>query len=205
VPPSISPTCKCPTRITLRQLFLVSLLTLLSLSATIILHWFYGLSALLNTILNSTLFILWSISFALLTWWTSSTLAQVCNIQTWDDSAGIGICRIYKALFSFSLLGVISTLFALWLDIHVQCRTTHRGKFTALQNLDRKSGAQGAQQHLSDANPNPSARSNYGMGARGGEGYAVPDEQFVAFDDDDDTAYRGGAAGEAVTVDDGRL
>jgi len=174
-------------------LLTVSLLTILFLTATIVLHCFYGLNPTLNISLNSVLLVLWSLGFALLTWWTSGTLAHVCNVKNWDNEAGIMICREYKALFAFTLFGVVSTLFALLLDIHVQRKFTHLGKFTALQPPDSKS------QHTlptyagqAETNPNPTARHASNATARGGMGYVALEEEFKY---DPDIGYHG-AAGE---------
>jgi hypothetical protein len=90
----------------------VALLTLLSLTTTIILHCFYGLNPTLNTILNSSLALLWAVGFSLLSWWSAGTLAHVCNTDNWEDDMGVLVCRMYKALFSFSLMGLLSTLLA---------------------------------------------------------------------------------------------
>ncbi|KAF2273614.1 uncharacterized protein EI97DRAFT_147251 [Westerdykella ornata] len=167
-------------------LLTVALLTLLFLSATTFLHCFHGLNPLFNIALNSILFVLWALGFSLLTRWTSGTLAHVCNVKTWDDNTGIMICRIYKALFSFSLFGVISSLLALLLDIHVQRKTTQRGKFTALQPVDNKHApSQHLPQEAEEANPNPMARRQQ----TGGAGYTALDADMPY----DDTQYRGAA------------
>ncbi|KAH7074315.1 hypothetical protein FB567DRAFT_537155 [Paraphoma chrysanthemicola] len=175
----------------------VSLFTMLSLSVTIILHCFYGLNPVLNTILNSALALLWAVSFSLLSWWSSGTLSHVCNKDNWDDDVGMSVCRLYKALFSFSLLGLVSTLVALILDVHVQRQATRRGRFQQLGMVagDTKSGPAVGLQSLEnaaedDANPNPSANSRNKKQKRGGDGYALPEEQFAY---GEDTTYHGAA------------
>lgn len=172
------------------QLFAVSLLTILALTTTIVLHCFYGLNPILNTALNSSLAIVWSVGFALLSWWSSGTLSHVCNVDNWDDDLGISVCRLYKALFSFALFGLVSTLLALALDIKVQRSATKRGRFQQLQMLGGGDGKTDDDAHEHEANPNPTARAKRGKQKRGGEGYAVPDEQFAY---DGDTSYHGAA------------
>lgn len=150
------------------------------------LHCFYGLNPLLNVVLNSVLLVLWSLAFALLSGWSSGTLAHVCNRANWTDATGVAICRTYKALFSFSLFGVVSTLVALILDVHVQRGATKRGKFAKLQLVDNEKEFDASEAvEGEERNPNPTAR---GKVQRGGEGYAVPEEQFAY---DDDTTYHG--------------
>ncbi|KAF2269620.1 hypothetical protein CC78DRAFT_528823 [Lojkania enalia] len=177
-------------------LLAVSLLTLLSLTLTITLHLLHGLSPLLNLSLNSLLALLWTVGFALLTWWSSGTLSHVCNTANWDSGLGISICREYKALFSFSLLGWLGTVLALVLDVNVYRSTNRRGKFSAIQNTDHGHGGYEGKRGYDDggdvrvvvrgqeSNPNPMAKKK----AKVSEGYAVPEEQFAY---DEDTGYHG--------------
>ncbi|KAH7119618.1 hypothetical protein B0J11DRAFT_64562 [Dendryphion nanum] len=181
-------------------LLAVSVLTFFALTGTIILHCFYGLNPRLNMILNAVLLVLWSVAFGLLVRWTSGTLAHICKKEDWEDDTGMMVCRVYKALFSFSLFGLISTLVALILDIRVQRKSTARGTFAPLplQRPDSKpivsvSGPILGSAGENEANPNPTARKNNTQRQRGGNGYAIPDEQFTY---DDDTGYHG--AGQQV-------
>lgn len=103
------------------------------------------------------------------------------------------MCRTYKALFSFALLGLVATLAATGLDVHVQRSSTRKGRFQslALQGGKSRGGAQELDSDVDagiwDTNPNPSAlRESRG---RGGEGYALPEEQFGYVD----TEYAGAA------------
>jgi len=177
-------------------LLAVSLLTMIALTTTIFLHCFYGLNPVLNTVLNSALALLWAVSFGLLSWWSSGTLSHVCNVDNWDSELGISVCRLYKALFSFSLLGLVATLVALGLDIHVQRQANVRGRFQQVQvhGGDGKAGERFEEKDIDgfdeqDLNPNPVAKGRR-TGKRGGDGYALPDEQYVY---DEDTTYHGAA------------
>ncbi|KAH8722924.1 hypothetical protein GQ44DRAFT_621446 [Phaeosphaeriaceae sp. PMI808] len=176
-------------------LMAVSLLTLLALTTTIALHCFYGLNPVLNTVLNSSLALLWAVSFSLLSWWSSGTLTHVCNRENWDDELGISVCRLYKALFSFSLLGLITTLLALALDIHVQRQATARGHFQAIGMGagDSKGGPaivlSGLDEHSEhETNPNPAAQSKNKN--RSAEGYGLLEEHSIY---GEDTSYHGAA------------
>ncbi|KAL1642181.1 hypothetical protein SLS61_009795 [Didymella pomorum] len=162
-------------------LLAVSLLTILALAATIILHIRHGLNPTLNLILNGSLAILWALSFSLLAWWSSATLASACAVENWESELGQSVCRTYKALFSFALLGLVATLAAVGLDVHVLRSSTRKGRFQSLALQGGKSrGAQEMDADVDagiwDTNPNPTAlRESRG---RGGEGYALPEEQF---------------------------
>ncbi|KAF2193023.1 hypothetical protein K469DRAFT_282204 [Zopfia rhizophila CBS 207.26] len=172
----------------------VSLLTILFLTSTIILHCCCGLNPLLNLILNSFLLLLWTVGFALLSWWSSGTLSHVCNKRNWDDETGIMVCRVYKALFSFSFLGFLSTLLALLLDVRTYRGATQRGKYNQMVNQENKRAFDAPDNVLAldggESNPNPSAVKNkrQRQRQRGGDGYALPEEQFAY---DGDTGYHG--------------
>lgn len=167
------------------QLLAVSILTIVSLTTTIVLHCFYGLNPILNTLLNAALTLLWAVSFSLLSWWTSGTLSHVCDNDNWENDVGVSVCRLYKALFTFSLLGLFSTIMALVLDVHVQRQAVARGRFQqiGLVSADAKTGQTVDGQRSS-------SNSSAAKQTRGGEGYAVPDEQFAY---GDDTTYQGAA------------
>jgi hypothetical protein len=153
----------------------VALLTLVSLTTTIALHIFYGLNPVLNIVLNASLAFLWAVAFSLLSWWSSGTLAHVCSKESWDNELGVSVCRLYKALFSFSLMGFVATLVALGLDVHVQRQAGVRGRFQAIGMVagDNKGGQGNMDEH--ESNPNPTARGQQ----RSGEGYTLPEEQFA--------------------------
>ncbi|KAI4676961.1 uncharacterized protein J4E84_009261 [Alternaria hordeiaustralica] len=170
-------------------LMTVSLLTLAALTTTIVLHFRHGLSASLNLILNSVLTLLWTVSFALLAWWCSGTLAHVCDADSWESDTGVSVCRMYKALFSFALLGFVATGCALGLDVKVMRGTRTRGVFQQLDVLNGGETKRDEDDTGRDINPNPiAARAQRG---RGGDGYTLPEEQFEY----NDIGYHG-AAGE---------
>lgn len=88
------------------QLTAASLFSIAALLVTIILHCCVGLTSRLNLAVNGFLLVLWAVSWSLLTWFMSPTLANMCDVEHWHEDTGIMICRIYKALFAFTLLGL---------------------------------------------------------------------------------------------------
>lgn len=115
-------------------LLAVSLATIASLSATIVLHCCCGLNPYINVFLNGTLFVIWTVSFSMLMYWSSGTLLHVCNVDNWKADVGIMVCRLYKALFAFALLGFVATLCAMLLDIYVFRKATSRGKYNQMHD-----------------------------------------------------------------------
>ncbi|GAB7362484.1 hypothetical protein MBLNU230_g2805t2 [Neophaeotheca triangularis] len=185
-----------------------SLFSVAALLLTIVLHCCVGLNPRFNLACNGFLALLWSVSWGLLTWYMSGTLSHYCDVENWHEDVGIMICRIYKALFAFTLLGVLSTLAALALDCAVLRTNSRRGMYK-LHDLDNKprptatrgpftdedhgyavGGLQEPRESTAWEAPRPSGSAyeapdgNKNMAS---QGYSVPEHQF-----DYDTGYRGG-------------
>lgn len=147
-----------------------SLFSIAALLVTIVLHCFTGLHPRLNLVINGFLALLWALSWSLLTWFMSGTLRNQCDIDHWHEEAGIMVCRIYKALFTFTLLGLyvfpfvpyslssrlqtkfsLSTLAALFLDLHVWRQSSRRGIYR-LQDIDSKPRADAVRGPFTDDN-----------------------------------------------------
>ncbi|GAB7329221.1 hypothetical protein MBLNU13_g01035t1 [Cladosporium sp. NU13] len=184
-----------------------SFFSVAALTVTIVLHCCVGLRPDFNIAINGFLTLVWLVSWSLLTWYMSPTLRNYCDIEHWKEDAGIMVCRIYKALFTFAFLGLISTMAALCLDFYVRRKNNKRGMYR-LHDIDAKQqqqsgaprgpftdegygyGAGGiAEPRESEAweAPRPSV-SPYGEQSRQPQGYAVPEAQFLT----GDTGYYGG-------------
>jgi len=163
----------------------VALMTLVSQALTIILYCCRSLNPFFNMIVNAGLSLLWATGFGLLTWAMSGTLTHKCDIENWKEDTGVMVCRIYKALFTFVLSGLISTLLALVLDLIVRKRETSRGVYT--KAIDGKPA-----DHLPLSQPRDSGGPfdvprSYGRGGREA-GYERPMDQHNYTDTD--TKYR---------------
>ena len=44
--------------------------------------------------------------FAMLSYSMWTTLTHHCDVGFWHDGTGVMVCRIYKAVFSFALIGL---------------------------------------------------------------------------------------------------
>ena len=64
----------------------------------------------LSVYINGFLTFLWVVGFALLTWNLSGLLSNRCDIEHWDHETGVMICRLYKALETFSITGMYVTI-----------------------------------------------------------------------------------------------
>ncbi|KAJ5196159.1 hypothetical protein N7449_006638 [Penicillium cf. viridicatum] len=110
-------------------LFVSSGLSLLNIILTSVIHCSCGLSTKLSISLNILLTILWALSLGLLSWSLSSTITTSCTSTYWGNSTGIAVCRSYKALFTFTIIGLVSYIAAVWLDVIVRRRQTRLGTY----------------------------------------------------------------------------
>ncbi|KAJ8062578.1 hypothetical protein OCU04_009103 [Sclerotinia nivalis] len=148
----------------------ISLVTVAALTLTIILYNFTYLSPKFNCLLNGTASIFWMLGFGLLSWSLSNTLKKSCDVQTWRSSTAVGVCREYKSLWTFTLIGTLSTLAALALDIWTHRKTIEKGIYVLPE--DDKNAAM-----LKDMNGGNSKAKGYEP-SRGG-----------AFEEEIDIAY----------------
>ncbi|KAF2669773.1 hypothetical protein BT63DRAFT_371566 [Microthyrium microscopicum] len=178
-------------------LLAASLSTFFFLIGSMLVYACIGLSPRINMIGNLVLFLLWVPSFGYLWFFTRATLGHVCNRENWTGPVGIMVCRIYKALFAFAMLGSVTTVAALILDIVVWRRTTSRGKYAQMPDNREKPVGIGAPGRPYNAPAYSDSRSSIALeqytapNAAYGEraDYALPEEQFSY-----DTSYGGAAA-----------
>lgn len=83
---------------------------------------------------------MWTTGLGLLGWNVVGTLSHSCSSANWGSSAGMMICRTYKALFAFALLGALSTLALVVLDIGARKRQKRTGQYDQMKDgsIDEK-------------------------------------------------------------------
>ncbi|KAL4895216.1 hypothetical protein BDV59DRAFT_161415 [Aspergillus ambiguus] len=115
-------------------LLISSVLSLLNYILTSISHCTAGLSPRLSLVCNSILFVLWLISLGLLSWSMSGTILTTCNATYWATATGITVCRVYKVLFSFTVVGALAHVAAIALDVIVHRRQTRLGRYDPMES-----------------------------------------------------------------------
>ncbi|RAL16380.1 uncharacterized protein BO97DRAFT_402794 [Aspergillus homomorphus CBS 101889] len=110
-------------------LLIATVLTLLNYILTTLTHCFYGLSPRLSLTTNTTTLLLWLIALGLLSYSLSHTILTSCTTTYWGTSTGINVCRIYKALFAFTILATAAHIAAVTLDVIVHKRQTRLGEY----------------------------------------------------------------------------
>jgi hypothetical protein len=156
------------------QLLITVVLSLLNYVLTTITHCCHGLSPRLSILSNTICLLLWLISLGLLSWSMSQTILTTCNATYWATSTGITVCRIYKALFAFTVLGAIAYIAAIALDVVVRRRQTRLGEYDPMA-----SNAALNEYKMHDRN---SSVLSGGVGP-----YPGADERHPAFRQDDQT------------------
>lgn len=67
-----------------------------------------------------------------MSWSVAHTITTACTTTYWGNSTGIAVCRSYKALFTFNVIGLVSYIAAVWLDVIVRRRQTRLGAYNAM-------------------------------------------------------------------------
>jgi len=140
-------------------LLAISLATVASLLLTIIMYNITYLSPKFNILLNGTLSVVWILGLGLLSSNVGKSLSKHCDKKTWGgyDSA-VGICRDYKALWAFTLIGTVSTLAALVLDVWTHQVSIRQGVYA-----------------IPEDNMNARILGDTKSPAVGGEGFEMPE------------------------------
>ncbi|OAL38621.1 hypothetical protein AYO20_02271 [Fonsecaea nubica] len=185
-----------------------SVLSLISLFLTSLVYTCFFLSPLLNLILNVTVFIVWLVGYCLLTWNMYGTLGHSCSRANWASDDGMMICRIYKALYSFEVFGLLAQIALIVLDVRTRRAETKLGKYNQM-GADAARG--GAEVKLDDLNRNsagsgllnhheaPQDGLPYGIGDY--NPHAAQDSRLRLRDHAADSDYNHGYSGQ-VRVDD---
>ena len=114
------------------QLLGASSLTVVALCLTFVLYICRSLGPIFSLIVNMALLILWSLGLGLLGWNMSGTLGHVCNKDNWGSWMGIMVCRLYKALFSFTVIGWVSLVALVILDFRARSKQKKQGLYNQM-------------------------------------------------------------------------
>ena len=88
------------------QLLSVSTFTTAWILATVFFYHQRSFRPSLSAVANGGLTALWVLGFALLTWNIRPLLAKQCTPADWSGDIAMSICRLYKALESFAIIGL---------------------------------------------------------------------------------------------------
>jgi hypothetical protein len=111
-----------------------SLLSFIHLVISAVLFCCARLSPLLNMIVGGTVLVIWTIGCALLIWNMYGALGHSCSKTNWANDDGMMICRIYKALFSFVVIGWLSLIALIIIDVRAKRTQSARGKYDKMMD-----------------------------------------------------------------------
>ena len=86
-------------------------------------------SPLAALILNIPILLFWTSGLVLLAWNMTGALGHSCSAANWGSSDGIMICQTYKALFAFTVIGWLSTVAGIILDVRVRSQQNRLGAY----------------------------------------------------------------------------
>jgi hypothetical protein len=64
----------------------------------------------------------------------SGTILTKCTTADWANSTGISVCRSYKALFSFTVIGTAAYIASIALDVIVRRRVNRLGVYNPMES-----------------------------------------------------------------------
>ncbi|KAJ5671810.1 hypothetical protein N7507_000937 [Penicillium longicatenatum] len=110
-------------------LLIASILSLINIIFTSLINCACSLNTKLSIILNVLLLLLWALGLALISYNMAHTILTSCTTQYWGNSTGENVCRMYKALFTFTILATASYIALLALDGIVRRRQNRFGVY----------------------------------------------------------------------------
>lgn len=116
------------------QLLITAVFSLLNVLFTAVLNCSCGLSPKLSIVFNILLLLLWLISLGLLSYSMSGTILTKCSAEYWANSTGISVCRSYKALFVFTVVGTAAYIASVALDAIVRRRQNRLGVYNPMES-----------------------------------------------------------------------
>ena len=166
------------------QLLVASLVSILTVTFTTSTHIFRTMTPRTSMIINGLAFILWIIGLSIITAKIGSmVLGHTCAMPMWATEMGVMVCRIYKALYSFIVIGTASLGASVILDISVSNEVSKRGMYREMKDEGKAGGM---------AEPSPGLRRGFytnvdmkdspDLGVRGAEFDA--DTRYDGVDDD---------------------
>ncbi|KAL4785229.1 hypothetical protein BJX76DRAFT_324984, partial [Aspergillus varians] len=181
-------------------LIIAAFLSLLNLTITTLIHCCCGLSPRLSLIINTVVFVIWAIAFILLAWALSHTILTSCNTTYWGTSTGISVCQMFKALFTFTIIGTATLIASLILDVIAYRRQTRLGEYDpmALEGHSLAEYKPGAHNRDSSVLSEPFPPANTGPGMMeddraplvSGARYEHPPAQFRGRSEEEDIGER---------------
>lgn len=115
--------------------------SLLAFLHLVISYLFYArgrLSPLFNMIISGFVLLLYTIGFALLVWNMYGTLSHSCSKTNWANDDGMFVCRVYKAFFSFVVIGWLCQIALIIVDVRARRLQSALGRYNKMDETSGK-------------------------------------------------------------------
>ncbi len=89
-------------------------------------------------IVSVLVLLLWTIGFALLAWNMYGTLSHSCSKTNWANDDGMMVCRIYKAFFSFVVIGWLCQVALIVVDVRAKRAQSALGRYDKMDETGSK-------------------------------------------------------------------
>ena len=97
-------------------------------------HRVFQVSARLNLFVHLVILSLWCAAFGVLSWRLNKmVLSHTCSIKVWETSMGVMVCRLYKAMYSFSAISLALAVGSVILDYTVMKEDAVAGIYQPLE------------------------------------------------------------------------
>ena len=120
------------------QMLAGSLLAFLHLVVSYIFYARGRLSPLLNMIVSGPVLLVYTIGFALLVWNMYGTLSHSCSKTNWANDDGMFVCRVYKAFFSFVVIGWLCQIALIIVDVRAKRVQSTLGRYNKMDETSSK-------------------------------------------------------------------
>ncbi|KAL6247321.1 hypothetical protein RBB50_005667 [Rhinocladiella similis] len=112
----------------------VACIALLDQIVAIFRHRVFQVSARLNLFVHLVILSLWCAAFGVLSWRLNKmVLSHTCSIKVWETSMGVMVCRLYKAMYSFSAISLALAVGSVILDYTVMKEDAVAGIYQPLE------------------------------------------------------------------------
>ncbi|KAJ5287448.1 hypothetical protein N7478_003134 [Penicillium angulare] len=110
-------------------LLIAALISLINVILTAFMNCSCGLSTMLAMVLDTLCLVVWLVGLGLISYNTAHTILTSCTTKYWGNSTGEDVCRMYKAVFAFTVLAVAAFIASLALDGIVRRRQNRLGVY----------------------------------------------------------------------------
>ncbi|KAJ5093906.1 hypothetical protein N7456_009767 [Penicillium angulare] len=110
-------------------LLIAALISLINVILTAFMNCSCGLSTMLAMVLDTLCLVVWAVGLGLIGYNTAHTILTSCTTKYWGNSTGENVCRMYKAVFAFTVLAVAAFIASIALDGIVRRRQNRFGVY----------------------------------------------------------------------------